>query len=75
MLVGGGIEQQGSSFGSIFLLKEAGVHVHIRELKQQRRQLQKHHLKSELEPPRTLLHFIHLIIICLMLANFFEVKF
>ena len=27
MLVSGGIEQQGSSFGSIFLLKEEGVHV------------------------------------------------
>ena len=61
MLVSGGIEQQGSSFGSIFLLKEAVVHVHIRERKQRRGQLQKHHLKSEFELPRTLLHFIYLI--------------
>ena len=61
MLVSGGIEQQGSSFGFIFLLKEAGVHVRIRERKWRRKQLQKHHLKSEFELPRTLLHFIYLI--------------
>ena len=63
------IEQEGSSFGYIFLLKEAGVHVHIRELKQQ--------LKKWIWAALNFIALYPSHLICLMSAkiSFFEVEF